>query len=333
MQSLVASILALFFLLGALEARYNLQDDVVVSAAIIVDQNGHGNFTTVQQAIDSIPSNNSQWTRIHINHAIYVEKVVVPKEKPYIILEGDLDHYPVIEFGDGGNVVTSPTFIAHADNFIAKNIIFKNTYDRIDFMADVNGRPTTWAVAAAIDGDKQSFYQCSFLSVQDTLSDARGRHYFYECTIKGAIDFIFGSGQSLYEKCQIVSVTDVIGFPGYITANGRGGPDDPAGFVFKDCHVSGTGPINLGRAYGNHSRVLFSGTYMGNIITPQGWMAAWNTGNEDLISYSEANCSGPGADLSQRVTWEKKLSDEEVESLTNAAKFIDQDGWLAKQPK
>lgn len=72
MQSLVASILALFFLLGALEARYNLQDDVVVSAAIIVDQNGHGNFTTVQQAIDSIPSNNSQWTRIHINHAIYM---------------------------------------------------------------------------------------------------------------------------------------------------------------------------------------------------------------------------------------------------------------------
>lgn len=53
------------------------------------------------------------------------EKVVVPNDKPYIILEGDLDHYPVIEFGDGGNVVTSPTFIAHADNFIAKNIIFK----------------------------------------------------------------------------------------------------------------------------------------------------------------------------------------------------------------
>lgn len=77
MQSLVASILALFFLLGELEARYNprsynLQDDVVMSATIIVDQNGHGNFTTVQQAIDSIPSNNSQWTRIHINHAIYV---------------------------------------------------------------------------------------------------------------------------------------------------------------------------------------------------------------------------------------------------------------------
>lgn len=86
--------------------------------------------------------------------------------------------------------------------------------------------------------------------------------------------------QICLQKCQIVSVTDVIGFPGYITANGRGGPDDPAGFVFKDCHVSGTGPINLGRAYGNHSRVLFSGTYMENIITPQGWMAAWNTGNE-----------------------------------------------------
>ncbi|KAL6278497.1 hypothetical protein ACE6H2_022098 [Prunus campanulata] len=66
MQSLVASVVVLFFLLGALEARYNprsynLQEDVVVIPTIIVDKNGHGNFTTVQQAIDStIPSNNSQ---------------------------------------------------------------------------------------------------------------------------------------------------------------------------------------------------------------------------------------------------------------------------------
>lgn len=68
-------------------------------------------------------------------------------------------------------------------------------------------------------------------------------------------------------------MTDVIGFPGYITANGRGGPDDPAGFVFKDCHISGTGPINLGRAYGNHSRVCFLG-HTWKILLPHraGWL-------------------------------------------------------------
>lgn len=51
------------------------------------------------------------------------EKVEI--KKPYIILEGDLNHPPVIEFGDAGSVVDSPTFKLNADNFVARNIVFK----------------------------------------------------------------------------------------------------------------------------------------------------------------------------------------------------------------
>ena len=47
--------------------------------------------------------------------------------------------------------------------------------------------------------DKAWFYGCSFISVQDTLADLVGRHYFKNCYIEGAIDFIWGGGQSLYE--------------------------------------------------------------------------------------------------------------------------------------
>jgi len=35
--------------------------------------------------------------------------------------------------------------------------------------------------------------------LQDTLWDCQGRHYFNSCTIEGAMDFIYGAGQSLYE--------------------------------------------------------------------------------------------------------------------------------------
>lgn len=62
------------------------------------------------------------------NHTIFFicsEKIVIPKDKPYIILQGDPKYPSVVEYGDGGNVVESPTFKLEADNFVARNIVFK----------------------------------------------------------------------------------------------------------------------------------------------------------------------------------------------------------------
>lgn len=55
------------------------------------------------------------------------------------------------------------------------------------------------APAAYLGGDKIAFYNCGFYGVQDTLCDAQGRHFFSKCLIVGAVDFIFGAGQSVYE--------------------------------------------------------------------------------------------------------------------------------------
>lgn len=55
------------------------------------------------------------------------------------------------------------------------------------------------AAAAAIYGDKSAFYGCNFVGLQDTLWDVSGRHYFRDCQIEEAVDFIFGDGQSFYE--------------------------------------------------------------------------------------------------------------------------------------
>lgn len=59
------------------------------------------------------------------------------------------------------------------------------------------------AVAARIQGDKSGFYRCGFASLQDTLWDVGGRHYFKECSITGGVDFIYGAGQSIYEVPKI----------------------------------------------------------------------------------------------------------------------------------
>jgi pectinesterase len=59
------------------------------------------------------------------------------------------------------------------------------------------------AVAAKVDADKAAFYDCRFLSYQDTLLDATGRHYYRGCYIEGATDFIFGTGKAFFEVIRI----------------------------------------------------------------------------------------------------------------------------------
>jgi len=62
------------------------------------------------------------------------------------------------------------------------------------------------AVAISVYGDKSAFYNCGFIGYQDTLWDVEGRHFFKDSYIEGAIDFIWGDGQSIYEVCLLFSI-------------------------------------------------------------------------------------------------------------------------------
>ncbi|KAL4636595.1 hypothetical protein ACB092_03G020100 [Castanea dentata] len=275
------------------------------ATSILVDQSGKGHFKTVQEAIDSIPSNNNKWTIIHLNPGTYKEKVQIPKEKPYIILRGKSRDTTVIEYGDYGNSMESSTFKLFAENFMARGITFTNTYD----LGKDEAKKVTWAPAALIQADKASFFGCGFVGIQDTLADLTGRHYFKNCYIEGSVDFIWGYGQSLYEAKSIG-----LG-KAYITAQGREREQDTNGFVFKNCRVTGSGPAYLGRAYRSHARVVFYQSTFDNIIAPEGWDAWHNKGKEGESTFAEVDCQGPGTNMSKRVKWEKTLSSEELEQL------------------
>jgi len=54
-------------------------------------------------------------------------------------------------------------------------------------------------VALRVSGDKAAFYGCRIISYQDTLLDDAGRHYYGNCYIAGATDFICGSAASFFE--------------------------------------------------------------------------------------------------------------------------------------
>ncbi|KAJ1375275.1 Pectinesterase, catalytic, partial [Sesbania bispinosa] len=90
---------------------------------------------------------------------------------------------------------------------------------------------------------------------------------------------------------------------GFITAQNRNSTKDPGGFVFAGGSVVGIGEVNLGRAWGPYSRVIFQNTYLSGVVTPEGWNA-WNyAGHEENFMYVEFNCTGAGSDTSMRPPW------------------------------
>lgn len=312
------------FLLCSSASPVQHYDQMNQAHTITVDYLGSGDFSKVQQAIDSIPLNNDYWILVHIKAGIYNEKINIPRGKPFIVLEGESAATTVIQWGDAGDSTKSTTFSLFADNFVARHITFKNSY---------NEQPVTWAPAALINGDKASFYDCSFISLEDTLTDSEGRHMFQSCYIEGGRDFIWGNGQSIYQGCTLNVTAAALGYgPGYITANARYSLTDNSGFVFKECTVVGTGEAYLGRAYRKYSRVIFYKSNIDSVIVPKGWSAWDYVGHENTITFAEVDCNGNGADMSGRVKWMKKLSGEDLNQLLNAANFIDEEGWIERQP-
>ncbi|KAK1292751.1 putative pectinesterase 29 [Acorus calamus] len=309
-------------------------NQIVIAVTHVVDQSGAGQYKTVQDAINAVPDNNDKWYQIIVKPGLYREKVMIPNTKPKIYLVGDEKQFPSIEWNDHHNKTPlafdvdtfgSATFSVLADNFVAKYMKFKNTYN-----LEKTSEPVKQAVAVLVGGDKAAFYNCAFEGVQDTLYDFQGQHYFKDCNIMGGMDFIFGHGQSVYENCNLNAIGGRWGRTGSVTAQGREAATDENGFVFKWCNITADkgSAIYLGRAWRGFSRVVFYKSNFQASIVPEGWNA-WDhqVGN---IVYAEEECSGPGSNKAGRVAWERKLSVQELYYYIND--FNHGKSWLPQQP-
>ncbi|KAH0990482.1 hypothetical protein GBA52_001965 [Prunus armeniaca] len=285
---------------------------------ITVDQSGKADYKKIQDAIDAVPSNNVDLVFIRVRPGVYEEKISVPADKPFITISGTKANDTIITWNDGGEIFESPTFSVLASDFIGRYLTIQNTYG-------AGGK----AVALRVSGDRAAFYGCRILSYQDTLLDDTGRHYYNNCYIEGATDFICGNAASFFERCHLHSIS---GGAGAITAQRRMSPSEDTGFTFFSCKISGVKTAMLGRPWGGYSRVVFAFTYMSSAILPQGW-DDWGNSPDQLstVYYGQYRCSGAGAATSKRVEWARNLTSEEAAPFLTKDS-IDGKAWIRSAP-
>ncbi|XVF88638.1 hypothetical protein PTKIN_Ptkin19aG0066900 [Pterospermum kingtungense] len=306
------------------------KNKLFTSRTITVDKNpAAGDFSKIQDAIDSLPLINLVRVVIKVHAGVYTEKVNIPPLKSFITIEGAGADKTVVQWGDSAQTpgpkgqplgtYGSATFAVNSPYFIAKNITFKNTTP-----VPPPGAVGKQAVAFRISADTAILFGCRFIGAQDTLYDHFGRHYYKDCYIEGSVDFIFGNALSLFEGCHVHAIARSIGA---LTAQGRGSILDETGFSFVHCKVTGSGALYLGRAWGPFSRVVFAYTYMDNIIIPKGWYNWGDPNREMTVFYGQYKCWGPGASYAGRVPWSRELTDEEAKPFLSLS-LIDGSEWI-----
>ncbi|XP_018815067.1 probable pectinesterase/pectinesterase inhibitor 51 [Juglans regia] len=319
--------------------RGGFPSKLMADATVCKDGSG-GCYKTVQEAVNATPDNAGQRKFvIHIKEGVYEEIVRIPLEKKNVVFLGDGMGKTVITGSlnvgmPGLSTYHTATVGVLGDGFMANGLTIQNTA----------GPNAHQAVAFRSDSDLSVIENCEFLGNQDTLYPRALRQFYKSCRIQGNVDFIFGNSASIFQDCQILvsprQVDPAKGEQNTITAHSRNDPAQSTGFVFHNCSINGTEEYMvlyhnnpkvhrnyLGRPWKEYSRTVFINCNLEALITPEGW-TPWD---EDFalktLYYGEFGNSGPGSNLSQRVTWSSQIPKDHILSYS-VEKFIQGDEWI-----
>jgi pectinesterase len=288
----------------------------------VVAQDGSGDYTSIQEAINNCSSFPYQRITIFIKNGLYREKVKVHEWNTRLTLLGESKERTIISWDDyfgkmnmGPNsTFYTPTLFVEGDEFMARNLTIENTAGEVG-----------QAVALSVFADKVRIENCRIIGNQDTLyaSGDSARQYYKNCYIEGTTDFVFGRSTAFFESCVIHSKKN-----SYITAAAT--PEGNAfGYVFKNCILTAdtaARQVYLGRPWRIYAKTVFIDCEMGDHIRPEGWHNWSKPEAEKTAFYAEYNSKGPGANPKARVAWSHQLKKKEAKKYTRD--HILGKGWI-----
>lgn len=317
---------------------------------ITVDATGHGDFCTVQGAIDAIPAGNTRPVTIDVEPGTYTEIDWVPTGKNHITIRGAGPDKTVIQYANnntlnataGSQVATSicprqlipghddlncwrASFNVEADDFTIRDLTLHNT------------TPYQGSQAEAFrgNGDKIVLDRVHLLSYQDTLR-LQGRGYVSHSYIEGDVDFTWGFGAVMIADSELKSM-----HAGYITQV-RNDATHP-GYVFlrdKFTAAAGVadGSVYLGRIDPKvypASQAVFIDSQLGPHIAPAGWLLNNGTcalgAGLQFWEYGSTSPSGAPVDTSARLPCSRQISAAEAARWSDPATVLS--GWKPRHDR
>ncbi len=302
----------------------------------VVDGEGGGDFRSVQECFDALPSKPTEWRMVYIRAGEYREKVTldVYKDKLFIIGESDSskgvtrivwdDHTGRVVNGHEMTTYDTWTMSIQADDVYVANLVIENDAPLGEGQA----------VALETRGDRIWIDNCRLIGNQDTFftKDYVARLYITDCYVEGTTDFIFGASIALFENCHIHAKAN-----SYITAASTT-ERNKYGYVFRNCRVTASPSVTrlyLGRPWKSTARTVWMECNFDAPIDGAGWRDWHDSARKGGVFYAEYRCTGRGADRSDRVEWSRELADDEardysIENIyykkTGSEQFYD--SWL-----
>jgi len=325
-------------------------------------------FQTIQAALDAAPEDDATRYRILIKAGRYNEKLNINRANLEIKGEGaesttiyfdahaaNSRGYRADNWGTPGSATVS---INSVDVYLG-DLTIENTYDFLaNDIKQTNNDPSavadSQAVALLLDtrSDKINVNRVTLKGYQDTLFVHGYRAYFYQSTISGNVDFIFGQGTAVFEKSIIItrprnSIFAEGEIHSFITAPSTNISRE-YGLTFLDCTLTSEqgvpdGSITLGRPWhpttnfpdGRYAdpdaigKAVFIRTFMDSHINVQGWSSMPGTARDGTKSriftpeesrFFEYKSTGPGAAINPQ---RPQLTDEQLTDYSLEKIFLD----------
>ncbi len=186
--------------------------EYIVTKSLIDGSKNFGKivYHDLQECLDKC----EEGSTIYLKNETYYGKIYVTKRNLTIIgmddsiITYDAFHNMKIRDKDGGDgekvygTTGSATLTVKpgASNFKMFNVTVENSHKRGYSNDESSGEQ---AVAFKTESVNGYYEECKFLGNQDTLYTCGNDNVFCKCMIAGTVDFIFGNGNTILDKCYI----------------------------------------------------------------------------------------------------------------------------------